>query len=132
MEFKKSFIFIINKKYEGDAEYGKPKNIGEILRVLRIAYDLSITDLSEKIRISKSYITEVEKGKKNPSYKILEKYQEGLNIPKDAFDYMLKKNSKRSISYQKMLLNMLKDVVSLEEIHYGIKSEEKRKNRKIL
>lgn len=41
-----------------------PKNIGEILRVLRIAYDLSITDLSEKIRISKSYITEVEKGKR--------------------------------------------------------------------
>ena len=82
-----------------------PKNIGEILRVLRIAYDLSITDLSEKIRISKSYITEVEKGKKNPSYKILEKYQEGLNIPKD--------------------------VVSLEEIHYGSKKEEKRKNRKI-
>ena len=104
-----------------------PKNIGEILRVLRIAYDLSITDLSEKIKISKSYITEVEKGKKNPSYKILEKYQEGLNIPKDAFDYMLKRNSKRSISYQKMLLNMLKDVVSLEEIHYGSKKEEKRK-----
>lgn len=41
-----------------------PKNIGEILRVLRIAYDLSITQLSKKTKISKSYITEVEKGKR--------------------------------------------------------------------
>lgn len=92
-----------------------PKNIGEILRALRIAYDLSITELSKRTNISKSYITEVEKGKKNPSCKMLEKYQEGLNISKNVFEHMLKKNSKKSISYQKMLLNMLKDVVSLEK-----------------
>lgn len=41
-------------------------NIGEVLRLLRIANDLSITALSERTGISKSYITEIEKGKKNP------------------------------------------------------------------
>ena len=37
-------------------------NVGEILRLLRISFDLSISDLSEKTKISKSYITEIEKG----------------------------------------------------------------------
>lgn len=38
--------------------------IGEVLRLLRIANDLSISELSKKTSISKSYITEIEKGKK--------------------------------------------------------------------
>ena len=41
-------------------------NIGEVLRLLRISYDLSISELSQKTKISKSYITEIEKGEKNP------------------------------------------------------------------
>ena len=39
-------------------------NIGEVLRLLRISYDLSISELSQKTKISKSYITEIEKGEK--------------------------------------------------------------------
>ena len=46
-------------------------NVGEILRLLRISYDPSITILSEKTKISKSYITEIEKGIKTPSEKII-------------------------------------------------------------
>ena len=48
-------------------------NIGEVLRLLRISYDLSISELSQKTKISKSYITEIEKGEKNPSDKILDR-----------------------------------------------------------
>ena len=44
-------------------------NIGEILRLLRISCDLSISELSQKTKISKSYITEIEKGEKNHQIK---------------------------------------------------------------
>ena len=56
-------------------------NIGEVLRLLRISFDLTISELSQRTSISKSYITEIEKGVKNPSAKILEKYSKGLGIP---------------------------------------------------
>ena len=41
--------------------------IGEVVRVTRIANDFTIKDLSEKSQVSKSYINEIEKGKKTPS-----------------------------------------------------------------
>ena len=59
-------------------------NIGEVLRLLRIAYDLSISELSKRTKISKSYITEIEKGEKNPSDKILKNYSTGLGIPEET------------------------------------------------
>lgn len=53
---------------------------GEILRALRIAKDLSITELARQIGVSKSYISEIENGKKNPSYEVYGKYACGLKI----------------------------------------------------
>ena len=64
-------------------------NIGEVLRLLRIAYDLSISELSKRTKISKSYITEIEKGEKNPSDKILKNYSTGLGIPEETLNYLL-------------------------------------------
>lgn len=46
--------------------------LNEILRVLRIANDLKINELSNLSNVSCSYITEIEKGYKKPSLKILE------------------------------------------------------------
>lgn len=46
--------------------------IGEVLRVVRIANDMHIKDVSEKSNISISYLTDLEKNnKKNPSMKTL-------------------------------------------------------------
>ena len=47
--------------------------IGEVVRVTRRAKnDMTINDLSKKSQVSKSYITEIEKGKKTPSNDILD------------------------------------------------------------
>ena len=35
--------------------------IGEVVRVTRVANDMTINDLSKKSQVSKSYITEIEK-----------------------------------------------------------------------
>ena len=47
--------------------------IGEVVRVTRRdKNDMTINDLSKKSQVSKSYITEIEKGKKTPSNDILD------------------------------------------------------------
>lgn len=88
-------------------------NVGQILRLLRISFDLSISGLSEKTKISKSYITEIEKGIKVPSEKIIKKYSIGLGIPEDALNYLLKKYSKKHLSYQKLLIEILKKISNM-------------------
>lgn len=85
-------------------------NIGEILRLLRISYDLSITELSKKTNISKSYITEIEKGIKKPSEKIIKNYSIGLKIPEDTLNYLLNNYSQKHLSYQKLLIEILKRI----------------------
>lgn len=48
--------------------------IGEVLRVARIANDMSIKEVSNKANASVSYITELEKNKRtNPSTEFLKK-----------------------------------------------------------
>lgn len=48
--------------------------IGEVLRVVRIANDMSIKDVSKNSSVSVSYLTDLEKNKKsNPSISTLEK-----------------------------------------------------------
>lgn len=88
-------------------------NIGEVLRLLRISYDLSISELSEKTKISKSYITEIEKGEKNPSEKILKNYSVGLEIPEETLKYLLNNYSQKHLSYQKLLIEILKRISKL-------------------
>lgn len=55
--------------------------IGEVIRVTRRAKnDMTIEDLSKKSQVSKSYITEIEKGKKKPSNNILNKLSIGFDL----------------------------------------------------
>ena len=88
-------------------------NVGEVLRLLRIAFDLSISDLSEKTKISKSYITEIEKGIKIPSEKIIKNYSTGLEIPLDTLNYLLNSYSQKHLTYQKLLIEILKKISKL-------------------
>lgn len=55
--------------------------INEALRLFRIYNDLKLNELSKAIDLSSSYISEIEKGKKEPTLKVLNKYSEYFNIP---------------------------------------------------
>lgn len=79
---------------------------GKILRMLRIAKDLSITELARQIGVSESYISEIEKGKKNPSYKVCEKYASGLKISVEKMDRILCLRH-RDLSFEQALLRVL-------------------------
>ena len=86
--------------------------VGEILRLIRISQDLSISELSKKTKISKSYITEIEKGVKMPSEKTLKNYSNGLNISENTLDYLIRNYSHKHLPYQKLLIIILKKIVN--------------------
>lgn len=71
--------------------------INEALRLFRVFNDLKLFEMAEKLGISPSYLSEIEKGKKDPSLKLLEKYSEVFNISTSSilnFSEKLENNQK--------------------------------------
>lgn len=88
-------------------------SIGKILRVIRIANDLSKRELAKKAGVSVSYICEIEKGIKNPSDVIIEKILNYCNISMNEFYDTLNYYERIKIKdklkkYQSTLLYVLK------------------------
>lgn len=53
----------------------------EALRLVRVFHDMNQSALAERLGISKSYLSEIEGGKKSPTLELLEKYAETFNMP---------------------------------------------------
>ena len=54
--------------------------IGEVLKKTRFIYGISAIEMSYKLGISASYLSEIENGKKQPSLELLQKYADIYNI----------------------------------------------------
>ena len=55
--------------------------LNEALRLIRVYHDMKQNEAAEKLGISKSYLSEIEKGHKEPSLDLLRKYEAAFNIP---------------------------------------------------
>lgn len=55
--------------------------IHEALRLMRVFHDLKQVELAEKLGISKSHISEIEKGNKSPSLDLIQRYATEFKIP---------------------------------------------------
>lgn len=55
--------------------------VGEVLRARRIAQGLTLRDVSAKARVSLGYISEVERGQKEPSSELLAALAAALEVP---------------------------------------------------
>lgn len=55
--------------------------LSEALRLIRVYHDLKQQELAEKLEISKSYLSEIENGKKTPTIDLIEKYASQFGIP---------------------------------------------------
>lgn len=53
----------------------------EALRLVRVFHDMNQAKLAERLGISKSYLSELESGKKSPTLELLKKYAETFNMP---------------------------------------------------
>ena len=55
--------------------------LNEALRLVRVYHDLTQTELCAELGVSNSHLSEIEKGKKQPSLELLGRYSERFNIP---------------------------------------------------
>jgi transcriptional regulator with XRE-family HTH domain len=55
--------------------------LGEALRLIRVFHDLNKSQVAERVGLSKSYVTELERGDKKVTLEVLEKYASAFNIP---------------------------------------------------
>nr|WP_295076612.1 helix-turn-helix transcriptional regulator [uncultured Roseateles sp.] len=53
----------------------------EALRLVRVFHDMNQTTLAERLQISKSYLSEIESGKKQVTLEVLEKYAAIFGMP---------------------------------------------------
>ena len=71
--------------------------LNEALRLMRVFHDLSQKELAEKLGISKSYISEIESGKKPPTLELLNRYADIFDVPASSimfFSESLNKDAK--------------------------------------
>lgn len=59
--------------------------IGEALKRTRQFHRMTQTALADQLDISKSYLSEIENGKKTPTIDVLEKYSEFFGVPASSF-----------------------------------------------
>ena len=55
--------------------------LSKALRLIRVFHDLKQQEVAEKLGLSKSFVSELENGKKTPSFEVIQRYSEVFNIP---------------------------------------------------
>lgn len=83
-------------------------NIDEALRLIRIWHDISQKDLAAKLGISKSWVCEIESGKKCPTIPLVQKFAEYFGIEVStifAFAEYIECQQNINLSTLKMLIN---------------------------
>lgn len=55
--------------------------LNRALRLIRVYHDLNLSDAAERVGLSKSYVSELERNQKKVTLDVLEKYSAAFDIP---------------------------------------------------
>lgn len=58
--------------------------LGEALRLIRVFHDIKQNELAVRFGISKSHLSEIESGRKQPRLELIERYSEEFGIPSSS------------------------------------------------
>ena len=89
-------------------------NIGKNLKSIRKNRGLTIEELSTNSNVSKSMISEIERGIRNPSITVLWNIANSLKIP---LNYFLKEENSHTAKYINFLKNKLLEKMVILVIH---------------
>lgn len=83
--------------------------LNDALKSIRVFHRLSQGDLANHLSVSKSYISEIETGKKNVTINILQKYEEYFDIPASSIVELSEKmeNKKKLPKHKKLILDII-------------------------
>lgn len=74
--FKKTILAILETVNMGKSA----KKLGENIRRIRLAKDMTQGDLCRKLEIDRAYMSNVESGKKNPTLSTIERIAKALGV----------------------------------------------------
>ena len=55
--------------------------LSEALRLLRVFHDMKQNELAQRLGISNSHVSEIEKGNRTPSFEVISKYATEFKVP---------------------------------------------------
>ncbi len=85
--------------------------LGTVLKLLRIARDLSIKELAKKMNVSAGYLSDVELNNKRPSLEMLDTYSKALEVKKSTILFFYEEGEEDGYDYKKLLLKILQKLV---------------------
>ncbi len=77
--------------------------LNEALRLLRVYNDLKSYELADKLGISNSYLSEIEKGKKEPSIDLINKYAEIFGTEPSTILFFSESLNKNKSKFKKII-----------------------------
>ena len=83
------------------------KNSSNVFRLLRIARDVKVKDLADKLRVTPAYINAIENGTRVPSTRLIKDYAEALEVDENII-LTFNSESNGNNPFEKMLLKLLK------------------------
>lgn len=91
--------------------------INEALRLIRVFHDLKQYELAERLKVSKSHISEIEKGNKTPSLELIDKYSVEFRIPVSAIMFFAEEipTAKRGEKARTKIASTVLDLLSFIE-----------------
>jgi len=105
--------------------------LSEVLRLIRVYHDLNQKEMAEKLKISKSYLSEIESGAKTPTLQLVESYATEFEIPSSAilfFAESLDDEASRSGKAKRLVRSKILRLLRYIEERTGDKGE-KRKSK---
>lgn len=91
--------------------------IGEVLRLIRTIKGYKAKDLAQKLEISPSYLSQIEKGQKRPSYELIEKFAEVVGERTSTIiffseEYVKQKDSPLSVMARPVIMKLLRAIAN--------------------
>lgn len=98
----------IMKKFDNE---DKATGLGYVLKLLRIANDMTTRELSDATGLSQAYICEVESNNKTPSLDALAKYSSALGVSKSTILFFEEQENENKYEYQELLYKILEAMI---------------------